>query len=503
MLTTGVCPNQELLEQYLLGRVPADDRPSLENHLARCPACLVSLQTLRPADALLRTLQALGTAQTEQDSAIVLDLVRRVESLLPSSDGFSPPEVHRTLVVDMSAGLVAPHRPAGLAFLSPSLQADEIGRLSHYRVLKRLGSGGMGMVFLAEDLDLQRPVALKVMRPDAAEKQGAAQRFLREARVTAAIKNDHIVTIYQVGEDNGVPFLAMELLHGASLEDWLQHNPRPNLPQILRIGREIALGLAAAHERGLIHRDIKPANVWVETPNDRIKIVDFGLARQIEGGEVVTLKGTIVGTPAFMSPEQARGEAGVDSRCDLFSLGCVLYRLFSGRSPFQARSVLATLAAIKETQQPSAATLRADIPPELAGLIDQLLSKEVDARPANAGVVVEALAAIERSLLEPSTPPSVTDALATEEQKKSSPSFQIGSSVSNPPGGTDIRATPADGKQTGAPVPVETVDLHLGIPVVPSMPGIVSPALRHWPWIVAVILGLVVGAVVAWSVFRS
>src|SRR5207244_4259962 len=131
----------------------------------------------------------------------------------------------------------------------------------------------------------------------------------------------------------------------------------PDLMHILRIAREIAQGLAAAHERGLIHRDIKPANIWLESPNDRVKILDFGLARQVEDGEKLTLKGFIVGTPAYMAPEQAAGLT-VDSRCDLFSFGCVLYRLCTGRSPFQERSVPATLAALSSTHPPAVSSFR-------------------------------------------------------------------------------------------------------------------------------------------------
>src|SRR5262249_49941204 len=154
---------------------------------------------------------------------------------------------------------------------------------------KVLGAGGMGVVFQAEDPQLKRKVALKAMKPALAASTTAKQRFLREAQTTAAIKHDNIVTIYQVGEDRGVPFLAMEFLEGMSLDGYLKKkrtkvDPTAVAPgslamdQVLRVGREIALGLAAAHARGLIHRDIKPANIWLEAPRGRVKILDFGLA---------------------------------------------------------------------------------------------------------------------------------------------------------------------------------------------------------------------------------
>ncbi|HTU16630.1 MAG TPA: serine/threonine-protein kinase [Gemmataceae bacterium] len=155
-----------------------------------------------------------------------------------------------------------------LAFLTPPQAADEMGRLAGYRVLKVLGSGGMGVVFLAEDAQLQRFVALKVMRPGLAANDAARQRFLREARAVAALKHDHIVTIYQVGEDRGVPFLAMEYLEGETLHDRLKREPLLPMAEALRLSSEITEGLSAAHARGLVHRDIKPANIWLEVSRD-------------------------------------------------------------------------------------------------------------------------------------------------------------------------------------------------------------------------------------------
>src|SRR5207302_3265782 len=141
--------------------------------------------------------------------------------------------------------------------------------------------GGMGIVFQAEDPQLQRLVALKVMKPGLAASSSARQRFLREARAAAALEHDHIVPIYQVGEDRGVPFLAMPLLRGETLEERLEREGKPPLAEVVRIGQEIAEGLSAAHERGLMHRDIKPANLWLEGERSRVKIVDFGLARAV------------------------------------------------------------------------------------------------------------------------------------------------------------------------------------------------------------------------------
>src|SRR5262249_37743195 len=156
-----------------------------------------------------------------------------------------------------------------------------LGRLGSYRILKELGAGGMGMVFLAEDPQLRRLIALKVMAPALAADETARKRFLREAQATAALHHDHVVTIHQVAEDRGVPFLAMEMLGGESLDSRLQREGHLTLAETLRIGREIASGLDAAHEQKLIHRDIKPANIWLEARKgqpSRVKILDFGLA---------------------------------------------------------------------------------------------------------------------------------------------------------------------------------------------------------------------------------
>src|SRR5262249_10718453 len=192
-------------------------------------------------------------------------------------------------------------------FLAPPLGPGEIGRLGPYRVVKVLGVGGMGVVFQAEDLQLQRLVALKVMRSAMLASASARRRFLREAQASAGIDHEHIVTILQVGEDRGVPYLAMQLLQGETLEERLKREGKLPPAEVLRIGGEIAVGLAAAHQRGLIHRDIKPANIWLETlhdtgapsaSRDRVKILDFGLARAFGGEAHLTQSGVVGGTCA-------------------------------------------------------------------------------------------------------------------------------------------------------------------------------------------------------------
>jgi serine/threonine protein kinase len=284
--------------------------------------------------------------------------------------------------------------PGAYDFLSPAQQPDEIGRLGIYRVLRVLGVGGMGVVFHAEDTILHRPVALKAMLPALAANPANKERFLREARAAAGLEHDHIVTIHQVGEDNGVPFMAMPLLRGESLEDRLQRDGTLPLPEVLRIGRETADGLAAAAERGLVHRDIKPANIWLEGERRRVKILDFGLARGTSDDAHLTQQGVILGTPAYMAPEQCGGKP-VDARCDLFSLGCVLYRLSTGQLPFIGDDTVSTLLAVATQQAHDPRTINAAIPASLSRLILSLLAKNPADRPASAREVSEALAAIE------------------------------------------------------------------------------------------------------------
>src|SRR5262249_55566397 len=252
--------------------------------------------------------------------------------------------------------------------------------------------GGMGVVFQAEDPHLQRLVAIKAMLPTLAASRTARERFLREARAAAAIEHDNVIAILQVGEDRGVPFLAMPFLKGESLADRLERDGRLEVGEVLRVGREAAHGLAAAHARGMIHRDIKPANLWLEGERGRVKILDFGLARSARAESNLTQQGAILGTPSYMAPEQVGGE--VDARADLFSLGVVLYRMLTGRLPFRGKDSVATLVAVA-TEEPVAPTeIRRAVPEGLSRLVMRLLAKEPGQRVATAVDLVRALEAL-------------------------------------------------------------------------------------------------------------
>ena len=304
-----------------------------------------------------------------------------------------------------AAGSTAAYRgdtdpPSAFPFLAPKQAPDELGRLGPYRVLGPLGEGGMGMVFKAQEIGLRRLVALKVMLPKHAENPTAKARFLREARAQAAVEHDHVLAIFQIGEDRGVPFIAMPLLQGQTLSAAIKANPKVPVPEVLRVGREMAEGLAAAHAKGLIHRDVKPANVWLEGTRRRVKVLDFGLARATtedlaDSDEPATKPGTMMGTPAYMSPEQARGDA-VDPRTDLFSLGVVLYEMATGGRPFRGRDVMGLLTSLAVDHPTPPREKNPAVPEALSSLIMGLLSKKPSSRPSSAAAVAEAIRAHRR-----------------------------------------------------------------------------------------------------------
>jgi serine/threonine protein kinase len=331
-------------------------------------------------------------------------------TVLPGPNEQRRPLVATETLLNAAAGPpTVDYTGEALDFLAPAQTPNELGRLGTYRILRVLGMGGMGVVLHAEDLVLKRAVALKVMRSALAKSKDARQRFLREARAMAAIEHRHIVHIYQVAEDRGVPYLAMPFLKGESLETRLQRERRLPLAEAIRLARQIAEGLAAAHKNELIHRDIKPGNIWLETqedPRDWVKLLDFGLARTDgEGDRTLTQLGTILGTPGYMAPEQARGEK-VDARCDLFSLGAVLYRMLSGTLPFKGKDTMSQLMSLAEDTPRPVRELNADVPPPLADLVMQLLAKELAGRPSSARAVADTLAALE----DVSSPPSPSGA---------------------------------------------------------------------------------------------
>ena len=295
----------------------------------------------------------------------------------------------------------------------PRLVASaELTTVGPYRILKQLGRGGMGAVYLALDTRLDRKVALKVMLAELAADTDAKDRFLREARAAAKISHDNVVTVFEADERGGIPYISMQFLQGVPLDEYLRTKGPPAISHVLRIAREAALGLSAAHALGLVHRDIKPANLWLEAPNGRVKVLDFGLAKPVGTDAELTKSGAVMGTPAYMSPEQARSHK-VDHRTDLFSLGAVMYRLCTGQTPFNGPNVMAVLMALGSDDPTPVRELNPNLPEALAALIHQLLAKKASDRPQTATEVAKRLRAILEQLAVPAAASKSTAMEAT------------------------------------------------------------------------------------------
>ncbi len=446
----AICPSPVELASAVSGVLSDVKSAPIFEHLTRCNACIETLPGLMVPDELERALRASShsSAKTQLDLDFVDEVISRVKRISSSSN-------------NNSATFVTPNdlkvQPleTRFAYMAPPVSPDEIGWLGGYRVLKPLDRGGMGIVFQGEDPQLKRFVALKVMKSEYASDPAARKRYLREAQAIAALRHDHIVTIYQVGEQSGMPFLAMELLKGESLDARLRRESRLPIKDVLRIGREIAEGLSAAHGKGLVHRDIKPSNVWLEhrdtegrvsksglvdpkesragqscdiasdsarttdadlTPDfplakcegngetvDRVKLLDFGLASSSSDNLNLTSLGAILGTPSFMAPEQASG-VDVDARADLFSLGVILYRMTTGQLPFAGKNVMEILNSLATVNPTPVHLVNPNVPRELSNLIVELMAKDVKSRPESAAKVAGRLAEIERATMNAAPP---------------------------------------------------------------------------------------------------
>jgi eukaryotic-like serine/threonine-protein kinase len=258
--------------------------------------------------------------------------------------------------------------------------------VSHYRIISHIGAGGMGTVYMAEDTNLKRRVALKFLTPEAAASPEAAARLLREARAASALDHPHIATIYEIGDHADQPFIAMAHYEGETLAARLAHGPLP-IPEVVRIVTQVADALDAAHAAGIVHRDLKPSNLMLTTTG-QVKVLDFGIAK-MEFGETathLTHAGNTVGTAAYMSPEQAGGEA-VDARSDLWSFGVVTYEMLAGRLPFQGANSLAIIQAVQTATPTPIRALRPDVASELEEVVRRTLVRRRDRRTITASEV--------------------------------------------------------------------------------------------------------------------
>jgi serine/threonine protein kinase len=372
-------------------------------------APLPPLSELQPWSAF-----SIGPAAAPPPPADDLDLsLDELDDLVPPPLPKSPPTEP-----------VAEARPAAEAKSNPTM--SDLGQVGTYMLKQLIGEGGMGLVYRAEDPLLKRPVALKIMKPEVAADDRAVKLFLTEAQATASIKDDRIAAIYHVGEHKRKLYIAMELLKGESLDSRMKRGPI-SLEQALWIVREAALGLKVAHNSGFVHRDIKPANLWLETAGAkpqvdqlqrhrhgeagggrewqylRVKILDFGLVR-LEQDSDGKRKTSVVGTPAYMAPEQAAGK-DADHLADVFSLGVVLFRMLTGRLPFEGETPMEVLTALATKTAPLVSDYNPDVPKSLVELVQRMLSRDPMGRPNSMADVARWLEGIEKFVLTPPPPP--------------------------------------------------------------------------------------------------
>ena len=351
------------LSRFLLGSLSGEELANFETHLSDCESCQRRLEH-DTADSKMWS-EALTSLRDESDSTHEFD----------SED--SATYISRMV----------------LKSLAPTDDPKMLGRLGPYEISGVIGQGGMGVVLKGFDAALNRYVALKVLRPYLAISGAARQRFFREAKAAATINHENVMPIHSVSEHvsehNELPYLVMPYARGESLQQRVTREGAGTAVEVVRIGMQIAMGLAAAHEQGLVHRDIKPANIILDDGVEKLWITDFGLARLVDDASL-TRTGVIAGTPDYMSPEQARGET-IDERSDLFSLGAVLYTVCCGHPPFRAKTPYAVMRRITDDEPRSIRSINEDIPEWLECFVIKLLSKDPSERFESAQQTAELL----------------------------------------------------------------------------------------------------------------
>ena len=426
-MSVTTCPTPEQLKALVVGTLAEPEADAATTHLSGCTRCQSLLESVADSgseiaaevrieslvgqdvggpppndsaywnaiDDLQHRLEAVDAADAKRPSTDTpnLDQVETIApDVVPAPDASASKALARA-DADSTPTIETPS-PLALPFLKKSDDPAYIGRLHHFEIARVIGRGGMGIVLEAFDTHLQRIVAIKVLNPEYAKSDVARQRFCREGRAAAAISHEHVVAMHQVAreDENEVAFLVMQYIEGVTLENRLQESKPLPAPEAARIAMQIAAGLSAAHERGMVHRDIKPANILIEKGTERVKLTDFGLARASDDVRL-TKTGMVTGTPLYMSPEQATGGAA-DERSDLFSLGAVLYEMLVGNSPFEAPSIVGVMKRIMDETPTAPVKLDSSIPPSISELTMALLDKNPDRRPESASFVAETLADI-------------------------------------------------------------------------------------------------------------
>jgi tetratricopeptide (TPR) repeat protein len=432
MPTPFTCPEREILEALRDGALPPEQELEVIRHLDSCEACRHALDRghasaeadlpaglkpdlaraeRRPDTWLGRALLALERPHTGWKRFSAPTAATKGE---PTSEVSAPAMSLRATGADDRSATSAPGgeatdasrsdlpdqlTPSELSFFAPSDDPNILGTLGPYEILRLIGRGGMGIVLEANDPALRRIVAVKILSPSLAFDAIARRRFVREAQAAAAVSHEHVVYIHAVDEAGGIPYLVMQLISGPSLQQRLEQRGPLGPKEVLRVGMQVASGLAAAHAQGLIHRDIKPSNIMLENGVERVKITDFGLARVIDDASLSDIA-TLAGTPSYMSPEQARGEL-LDQRSDLFSLGSLLYATCTGRPPFRADSPLSILRKVTDEQPRPIRSRNPEIPDALVASISRLMAKNPDDRYQSAADVAEVFANLLAEIQQP------------------------------------------------------------------------------------------------------
>lgn len=380
----------DLITALVQGSLEETQEVQVAEHLNQCNRCRQRLEAKTASSDLWQDIQQTLSEQPYDAASGLLSTNQLMQTDVGQRLEESGDDAGDRVVGD-GVPVLAPSIQHVLNSLAPTDDPEKLGRIGHHEVQGVVGAGGMGVVLKALDPALDRMVAIKILAPHLATSGAARQRFAREAKAAAAVLHPNVVAIHGVsdGGSSGLPYLVMPYVRGATLQARIDLEGGLPLIEILQVAAQVADGLGAAHQQGLVHRDIKPANIMLEDGVERVSIMDFGLARTVDDA-TLTQSGVIAGTPQYMSPEQARGDS-VDTRSDLFSLGSLLYVMSTGHPPFRAETAYGILRRITDETARPVREVRPDLPLWLGTLIGRLHAKSVDDRFQSASEVADVL----------------------------------------------------------------------------------------------------------------